>query len=230
MSRKPNKPVLPIEPDADDSEDAEEGEEFDFYEYDKQRRAMVKEKLGVTIRLSQVQFTGADGQLITESYTDYSRRTMLAKYPTLESFLNAWFHAESKQRLVVELYHQGVFMDKLQEEHGFDLDGFDVICYLAFDRKPLTRRERASKVRSQLGYFEKYGKEARQVIDMLVTEFSRNGYFTLDNVMNDVKLNIFLNSPPLNKLGSLSKVKHSFGGKEQFRQAMRDLQHVLYQD
>jgi type I restriction enzyme, R subunit len=104
---------------ADDSEDAEAGEEFDFYEYDKQRRAMVKEKLGVTIRLSQVQYTGADGQLITESYTDYSRRIMLAKYPTLETFLTAWFHAESKQRLVVDLYDQGVFMDKLQEEPGY---------------------------------------------------------------------------------------------------------------
>jgi type I restriction enzyme, R subunit len=215
---------------ADDTEDAEEGEEFDFYEYDKQRRAMVKEKLGVTIRLSQVQYTSADGQLITESYTDYSRRIMLARYPTLETFLTAWFPAESKQRLVVDLYHQGVFMDKLQEEHGFDLDAFDLICSLAFDRKPLTRRERASKARSQLGYFEKYGGEAREVVDILVTEFSQNGYFTLDKVMNDVMLKIFLDSLALNKLGSPSKVKRAFGGKENFRKAMRELQDVLYQE
>ena|GEM_PF-915627 len=215
---------------ADDNEEAETGEGFDFYEYDKQRRAMVKEKLGVIIRLSQVQYTGADGQLITESYIDYCRRVMLAKYPTLEMFLNAWFHAESKQRLVVELYHQGVFMDKLQEEHGFDLDAFDLICSLAFDRQPLTRRERASKARSLLDTFEKYGKEAHELVDILVTEFSRNGYFTLDKVMNDVKLKIFLNSLALNKFGSPTKVKRAFGGKEQFRQAMSVLQDALYQE
>jgi type I restriction enzyme, R subunit len=98
------------------------------------------------------------------------------------------------------------------------------------DRKPLTRQERASKARSQLGYFEKYGREARKVVDILVTEFFRNGYFTLDTVMNDLMLKIFLNSLPLNKLGSPSKVKRAFGGKEQFRLAMRDLQNVLYPD
>ena len=89
---------------------------------------------------------------------------------------------------------------------------------------------KSSNARSQFGSFEKYGKEVRKLVDILVTEFSRNGYFTLDTVMNDVMFKIFLNSMSLNQLGSSSKVKRAFGGKEQFRQAMRDLQDILYQD
>ena len=150
MSQRPNDPILPVEPDADadGSEDAGGEGGFDFYEYDKQRRDMLKKTLGVTLRLSQVQYRGADGQLVTESYRDYARHTLIARYPTLEMFLTAWFQAEHKQSIVAELYHLGIFMDKLQEELGFDLDAFDLICHLAFGRKALTRRERANKVRS----------------------------------------------------------------------------------
>lgn len=229
MSQRPNEPVLPVEPDAgaDGSEDAG----FDFYEYDKRRRDILKETLGVTLRLSQVQYTGADGELVTESYKDYARRALIARYPTLETFLTAWFQAEHKQSIVAELYHLGIFMDKLQEELGTDLDAFDLICHLAFGRVALTRRERANQVRSQPGYFEKYGRAARQVLDVVLAKFSEDGYMTLDKVLDEAAmLEIFLSSPPLYRFGRPSKVMRAFGGRERFRQAMRDLQDILYQD
>jgi type I restriction enzyme, R subunit len=216
------------EPDASAGED-EDG--FSHYEeFDKKRRAMLKETLGVTLRLSQVQYTGPDGEAVTESYLEYARHTLLAKYPAFETFLTAWLTVEHKQSIVAELYRQGIFIDKLQEELGFDLDAFDLLCQLAFDRKGLTRRARADKVRSQPGYFEQYGKAARNVLDVVLTRFSANGYMTLDDVLDRSRLVYFLRSLPHNTLGSPSKLVRAFGGNVRFDEAMRELQDLLYQD
>ena len=220
MSRRSN------EPDAY----ADEAKPFDFHEYDKQRREMLKEKLGVTLRLSQVEYIGADGEVVTESYRDYASRTLIANYPTLETFLTAWFSVEHKQSIVAELYHQGIFMDTLQDELGHDLDAFDLICHLAFQRKALTRRQRTDKVRSQPAYFEKYGKTARKVLDAVLAKFSEDGYITLDQVLDQSRLVYFLRSLRQNKPGGPSKVVRSFGGKDRFDEAMRELQDLLYQD
>jgi len=218
------------EPDADADTHADKDGFSHYEEFDKKRRAMLKEKLGVTLRLSQVRYTGADGELVTESYLDYTRHTLLAQYPTFETFSTAWFTVEHKQSIVAELYHLGVFMDKLQEEIGFDLEVFDLISHLAFDRKGLTQRERADKVRSQPGYFEKYGKSARHVLEVVLTSFSTNGFRTLDDVLDQSRLIYFLRSLPHNTLGRPSKLVRAFGGKFRFDEAMRELQDLLYQD
>jgi type I restriction enzyme R subunit len=232
MSRIPDEPVLPTEPDAEAHADAGEDEEgYSHYEeFDKKRRAMLKEKLGVTLRLSQVQYTGADGELVTESYLDYARHTLLAQYPTFETFSTAWFTVKHKQSIVARLFEQGIFIDELQEELGMDLDEFDLLCQLAFERKGLTRRERAEKVRSRPGYFEKYGKSARHMLDLVLTRFSENGYMTLDDVLDQSRLVYFLRFLPHNTLGRPSKLVRAFGGKVRFDQAMRELQDLLYQD
>lgn len=232
MSQSPDDPVLPTEPDADANADAETDEDgFAHYEeFDKKRRDMLKEKLGVTLRLSQVQYTGADGELVTESYLDYARRTLLAKYPTFEEFFTAWLTAEHKHSIVVRLFEQGIFIDKLQEELGMDLDAFDLLCQLAFDRKGPTRRERAERVRSKPSYIEKYGKSARKVLDVVLTRFSANGYMTLDDLLDQSRLVYFLRFLPHNTLGKPSKILRAFGGKVRFDEAMRELQDLLYQD
>lgn len=221
---------MPTEPDADAGAGEDEAEYSFYEEFDKKRRAMLKEKLGVTLRLSQVQYTSADGELVTESYLDYARHTLLAQYPTFETFSTAWFTVEHKQSIVAELYHLGIFMDKLQEEIGFDLDVFDLISHLAFDRKALTQCERADQVRSKPGYFENYGKAARNMLEVVLTSFSANGHRTLDDVLDRSRLAYFLRSLPHNTLGRPSKLVRAFGGKVRFDEAMRELQDLLYQD
>ena len=226
MSQRPDEPDLPIEPGGEAAEDEEAG--FDRYEYEMQRRKLLMEKRGVNLRLSQVQYTGADGKPVTESYLDYARHTLLAQYPTFETFSTDWFTVEHKQSIVAKLYNQGIFIDKLQEELGFDLDAFDLLCRLAFDRKWLTRRERVDKVRSKPGYFEKYSKAARKVLDVVLTRFSENGYMTLDDVLDQSRLAYFLRFLPHNTLGKPSKLVRAFGGKVHFDEAMRELQDFLY--
>jgi type I restriction enzyme R subunit len=222
---KPENPVTPpVEEDG--TEDEETGNEEDGAP----RKYVVKDKVGFRVSSSQVQYLGVNGELVTESFTDYTRQNLVTKYPTIETFLTAWFNAERKEAIVAELLEQGVFLDKLQEDVGLDLDPFDLICHVAFDRKALTRSERANKVRSKPKYFEKYGEAARKVLDVLVTKFAEDGYATLDKVLDDGELVNFLSAPPFDTFGRPLEVVRAFGGKEHFREAMRELQEVIYQD
>jgi type I restriction enzyme R subunit len=225
---KPEDPVTPedggddFEGDGDDGGD-EGGDE-------KQEKYRVTEKVGVYVSSRQIQYIGANGQLITESFTDFTKQNLITKYPTIETFLTAWFNAERKQAIVAELLEQGIFLDKLQEDVGLDLDPFDLICHVAFDRKALTRSERANKVRSKPDYFAKYGEAARKVLDVLVTKFAEEGYATLDKVLDDGELVNFLSAPPFDELGRPLEVVRAFGGRDNFHEAMRELQAVIYQD
>jgi type I restriction enzyme, R subunit len=227
---KPTEPVTPLEPTETDIDDGDtDGDDGGDGGDDGPRKYIIKDNVGVYVTSTQVQYLGANGQLVTESFTDYTKQNLITKYPTIETFLTAWFNAERKQAIVAELLEQGVFLDKLQEDVGLDLDPFDLICHVAFDRKVLTRSERANKVRSKPGYFDKYGEAARKVLDVLVTKFAEDGYATLDKVLDDGQLVNFLSAPPFDTLGRPLEVVRLFGGKDQFREAMRELQEVIYE-
>ena len=221
----PEEPMTPDEPDVEDEDSEDEGGQDDG-----PRKYVIKDNVGVYVLSQQVQYIGTNGKLVTESFTDYTRKNLITQYPTVETFLTAWFNAERKQAIVEGLLEQGVFLDKMQEDVGLDLDPFDLICHVAFDRKALTRSERANKVRSKPGYFDKYGEAARKVIDALVEKFADDGYATLDKVLDDGQLVNFLSAPPFNEMGRPLEVVSAFGGKENFREAMRELQEVIYQD
>jgi type I restriction enzyme R subunit len=121
-------------------------------------------------------------------------------------------------------------LDQLQAEVGLDLDPFDLICHVAFDRKALTRSERAHNVRQKPDYFEKYSAIARKVLEALVTRFADEGYTTLDKVLDDGQLLNFLSAPPFDEIGRPLEMVRAFGGKDSFRAAMRELQVLIYQD
>jgi type I restriction enzyme R subunit len=223
---KPDEPVTPEDPETEDEIEKEE----DNGHGAGPRKYVIKDSVGVYVLSQQVQYLGLNGELVTESFTDYTRKNLITQFPTIETFLTAWFNAERKQAIVEELLEQGVFLDKMQEDVGLDLDPFDLICHVAFDRKALTRGERANKVRSKPGYFEKYGDAARKVLDAMVTKFADDGYATLDKVLDDGQLVNFLSAPPFDQFGRPLEVVSAFGGKDKFRMAMRELQEVIYQD
>src|SRR5208283_1822849 len=112
-----------------------------------------------------------DGKLITESLKDYTRKTVHKAYASLSAFLTAWNDSERKQVIIDELSSQGVFLDELAEQVGRDFDAFDLICHVAFDQAPLTRRERAERVRKR-NVFGKYGEKARAVLDALLDKYA----------------------------------------------------------
>ncbi|RIK33134.1 MAG: restriction endonuclease [Chloroflexi bacterium] len=221
---KPDQPVTPPDPPAEPVIGVVSGDD----DADTPRKYRVVENVRVGVSAKRVQYLDANGRLVTESFTDYTRRNLLTQYPTIESFLLDWFNADRKQAIVEELLKHDVFLENAQEDVGLDLDPFDLICHLAFDRKALTRSERAHKVKSQPKYFEQYGAVARKVLDALVAKFADDGYAMLDKALDDEQLVNFLSAPPFDQIGRPLEVVKAFGGKVQFRQAVRELQEELY--
>jgi type I restriction enzyme R subunit len=174
----------------------------------------------VAVARERVQYLGADGKLITESLRDYTRINLVKQYDSLDKFLQAWNHAERKAVLIEELERQGVFIDALAAEVGQDLDPFDLLLHVAYNQPPLTRRERASRVKKR-NVFTQYGAVARKVMDALIDKYADEGIATIES--NEV-----LKVQPFTDFGSPVELIKSFGGRPQFLGALQTLERELY--
>ena len=112
----------------------------------------------VTVLAERVEYLDENGNLVTESLRDYSRKTIRRHYASLDQFLHSWQAAERKEAIITELAAEGLFLDPLLEEIGKNLDPFDLICHIAFDQPPLTRRDRVANVRKR-DVFTQYGRK-----------------------------------------------------------------------
>jgi type I restriction enzyme, R subunit len=175
----------------------------------------------VTIVSERVQYLDADGKLITESLKDYSRKTLRKAYTSLSDFLNAWKDADRKQAILEELSSRGVFLDELAEQVGRDYDAFDLICHVAFDQPPLTRRERADKVKKR-HVFAKYGASTRAVLEALLDKYADGGIKSVESLE-------ILKVDPLTHFGTPIEIINLFGGKNNYLAAIRELETALYQ-
>jgi len=176
----------------------------------------------VTVATERVQYLGADGKLITESLKDYTRKTVQKEYQSLDAFLTKWNGADRKHAIVEELANRGVFLDELADQIGGDLDAFDLICHVAFDQPPLTRRERVDRVRKR-NVFAKYGENARAVLDSLLEKFADGGLNSLES-MDILKVD------PLTKYGTPIEIIQLFGGKPFYLAAIQELETQIYQE
>ena len=174
----------------------------------------------VTVIKERVQYLGSDGKIITESLRDYTRRNVRATYASLDSFLASWNKAETKSAIVAELEARGVLFAALDEEVGSAFDPFDLICHVAFEQKPLTRKERADQVKKR-DYFTRYGDLARKVIEALLDKYADDGVLDLENPE-------IIRLDPLSKLGSPVEIIRAFGGKPAYDAAVHQLSGELY--
>lgn len=175
----------------------------------------------VSVAQKHIQYLDKDGNLITESLIDYTKSNVRNQYASMEEFLNAWSDAERKQTIVEELEKRGVFFDDLCDEVGKDLDPFDMILHIVFDQPPLTRKERAENVRKR-NYFTKYGKQAAEILDALLTKYADSGLTDLENV--DV-----LKVDPIKQYGTQVYIVNTiFGGIAKFREAIKELEAAIY--
>jgi type I restriction enzyme R subunit len=177
---------------------------------------------GVTVKMlnERVQYLGNDGKIITESLIDYTKKSVLAKYATLDSFLQSWNNAEKKKIIVDELEQQGIFFDALKEEIGKDFDPFDLVCHVAFEAKPLTRKERANNVIKR-NYFSKYGEKAQAVIKSLLDKYADSDIFSIESLE-------VLKQSPLNQHGAPLEIIEIFGGKENYLKVLHEIETELY--
>ncbi|WP_297492790.1 EcoAI/FtnUII family type I restriction enzme subunit R [Acidocella sp.] len=178
--------------------------------------------VGARIVAERVEYLDANGRLVTESLRDYTKAALKKHFTSLDDFLKRWKSAERKQAIIEELESEGLALDPIAEELGKNLDPFDFICHIAFDRKPLTRRERAENVKKR-DVFTKYGPQARAVLDALLAKYQDEGVLNLDDT-NVLKI------APFSAMGSVVELVRAFGGKTRFEQAVHELQDALYQE
>ena len=219
---------VPPPDDGDDPIPPEPGEDETIiyvpptpYPLDSPRKIYV-DGIDATVIAERVEYLDEYGKLVTESLRDFTRKALKKRFASLDDFLRRWKAAERKQAIVEELEAEGLVLDAIAEELGKELDSFDLICHVAFDAKPLTRRERAANVKKR-DVFNKYGEQARAVLDALLAKYADQGVFNLDDVS-------VLRIPPLTALGTPVQLINAFGGKDKFVAAVHDLQAALYQE
>jgi type I restriction enzyme R subunit len=175
----------------------------------------------VSVLVSRELSFDKDGKLITRKLTDYTKEIVTEQFSTLNDFLNKWNDTDKKETLIRELEDKGVPVDDLINSVDKKLDLFDLICHVAFDQPPLTRKERANNVRKR-NYFTKHGEQARQVLEALLDKYADEGIENIESL--DV-----LNVIPFTDFGSrLQIVKGIFGGKDKYLEAVKELEIELY--
>jgi type I restriction enzyme R subunit len=177
--------------------------------------------VSATIIAERVEYLDEDGKLVTESLRDFTKKALKKRFSSLDAFLKLWSAADRKQAIIEELAAEGLPLDPLSEEVGKDLDPFDLICHVAFDRPPLTRRERADNVRKR-DVFTKYGPQARAVLEGLLQKYQDEGVLNLDDPR-------ILQIPPFDAMGTPIQLIKQFGARSDFERAVHELQAALYQ-
>jgi len=178
---------------------------------------------GVPVKIinERVQYYDKNGKLITESIKDYSKRNILNEFATLDEFIKEWSKAEKKQVIIEELQDRGVLLDALKEESGKDLDDFDLILHIAYDKKPLTKKERVDHVKKK-GYLYKYSEVCQEVLSALLDKYMDEGISELEDTR-------ILENAPFDRIGSPRKIASLFGGKDAYIQAVKGLEYSLYE-
>ena len=162
----------------------------------------------VSIVAERIEYLDEYGKLVTETLRDYSKKTLRNHYASLDAFLKQWNSTERKQAIIEELENEGVFLEPLADDVGKDLDPFDLICHVAFDQPPRTRRERVENVRKR-DVFTKYGKQARAVLEALLQKYQDEGVTNLDDPR-------ILKIAPFNAMGTPIELLKTFGGRPGF--------------
>lgn len=187
---------------------------------DKPRKYYVGDVM-VKVLSERVQYVDKDGKLITESLIDYTKKNILEQYSRLDDFIRTWTEAEKKQAIIDELQDDGVLLDAVREELGkTELDDFDLICHIAYDKAPLTKKERAENVKKR-HYLYKYSDVAKEVIEALLDKYANDGIKEIE----DTKV---LQLKEFQKIGSPMKIVKAFGGKEAYLKAVQELENEIY--
>lgn len=190
--------------------------------YKEEKPIVDKDGCQVKVVQSRVSFYDTNGKLLrTESITDYTKNTINGTYANLDNFIQDWNAVQKKQEITQMLRESGIDLEVLKQEHGLgEVDDFDFICYIAYGKKPLTRRERAEQVKKR-DIFNKYGDDARKVLEALLEKYTVGGISQLEDLE-------ILKLEPFRQMGSSVHIANFFGGKEQYCSAVRELKGYIY--
>lgn len=166
----------------------------------------------------------ANGKLLRqESIVDYTKENIRGEYASLDNFIRRWSKEEKKEKIREMLLERGIDLELMKSEQNMsDVDDFDFICHVAFDKKPLTRKERANNVKKK-DFLSKYSGIAREVLESLLDKYMNTGIYEIEKTE-------ILKLDPFQKLGKPAKIAGYFGGKAGYMQAVKELEEAIYAD
>ena len=176
--------------------------------------------VNVSVLVSRELYFDSNGKPITISLKDHTKEIIKGKYSSLEDFLLSWNHADKKEAIIKELQEQGVMVEALYDAVDKQVDLFDLICHVAYDQPPLTRKERANNVKKR-NYFTKYGDQARKVLETLLDKYADEGVENIESIE-------VLRVKPFDEYGSPLEIISHFGDKQHYLDAVKELEIELY--
>ena len=186
----------------------------------RQREKIFVNGINVAVLVSREMYFDNDGKPITISLKEYTKKIIANKFASLDEFLKKWNSTDKKEVIIAELKEQGVMVEALYEAVDKQVDLFDLICHVAYDQPPLTRKERANNVKKR-DYFTKYGEQAKKVLEALLDKYADEGIANIESIE-------VLRVKPFDEMGSPVEIIKEFGSKEQYLQAVRELENELY--
>jgi type I restriction enzyme R subunit len=174
----------------------------------------------VTVLIEREVILDRDGKPITISLKDFTKEIIRKKFRSMDQFIKDWTNSDKRDAIVQELNDQGVSLEQIEDQMDHQLDSFDMICHLAFDAPPLTKSQRVKKVQKN-SVFNKYGREARAVIEALLQKYADGEVSSIDNLE-------VLKLPPLDKFGTPIEILKVFGGRDKFLEVIGEVQQALY--
>lgn len=190
-------------------------------EYQRRNKQYVN-GVDVSVLVSRELYFDNNGKPVTTSLQDHTREIIKGKYASLEDFLNSWKAADKKEAMIRELQEQGIMIEALYEAVDKQVDLFDLICHVAYDQPPLTRKERANNVRKR-NYFTKYGEQSRKVLESLLDKYADEGVENIESIE-------VLRVKPFDEYGSPVEIIREFGSKKLYLEAVQQLEHELYKE
>ena len=204
----------------------EGGEGDPLVDPDPPRQMPVVDAEGCTVRIinKTVSVYDTNGKLLRqESIVDYTKSNILGTYASLDNFIRQWTAEEKKESIRELLRERGIDLELMKAEQGMgDVDDFDFICHVAFDKKPLTRRERADNVKKR-DFLSRYSGAAREVLEALLDRYMNTGIYEIEKT--DI-----LKLDPFAKLGKPARIAGYFGGRDGYMQAVKALENAIYAD
>ncbi|MBS1488946.1 MAG: DEAD/DEAH box helicase family protein [Bacteroidetes bacterium] len=176
----------------------------------------------VSVLVSREMYFDQHGKPITTSLKDHTKEIIKEKFASLDDFLNKWNTTDRKEAIIAELQEQGVMVEALYDAVNKEVDLFDLICHVAFDQPPLTRKERANNVKKR-NYFTKYGDQAKKVLEALLDKYADEGITNIESIE-------VLRVNPFDEFGSPLEIINEFGSKEKYLQAVKELEIELYKN
>lgn len=192
-----------------------------FEETQRQRGKIYVNGVDVSILISRELHFDQQGRPITISLKDHTKDVINKQFASLDNFINTWTATERKEAIIEELAEQGIMINALYEAVNQEVDLFDLICHLAYDQPPLTRRERANNVKKR-NYFAKYGEQTRNVLEALLDKYADEGIENMESME-------VLQVRPISDFGSAVEIVNGiFGSRNNYLQAVKELENELY--